>query len=269
MKKLTGEIIKYYSKYDEHVRLSKDPAHEIEFLITMHFIEKHLPKKGSILDVGGGTGKYAFELAKKGYDVVLIDVVPNHVDIANLIIKQKKLENKVVAFVGDVTNLKEFKNAKFDAVLCLGAVLSHVTYENDIDLAMKELVRVAKKDAPIFVSVIGRLGAAQYRLRYENKRIINYFTTLKTGFNSPGKTGGFTDAHFFLGKELENLFLLNKLKIVDKVGLEGLSSGFQEETNFIYKNKKIWNAWIEMLKETANDETAYGKSLHFMIIGKK
>lgn len=269
MKTLTNEVINYYSQYDEDRRLIKDPAHEIEFLITMHFLEKHLPKKGRILDAGGGTGRYSFELVKRGYNVILLDIVPKHVDIANSVITERKLKSKISAVVGDITNLEDFDNNQFDAVLCLGAALSHVTYSKDINLAMKELTRVAKKNAPIFVSVIGRLGAAQYRLRYEKKRLLEYKKTLKTGHNSPGQTGGFTNAHFFLGKELEQLFSNNKLKILDRVGLEGLSSVLQEETNTIYSEERIWNTWIQILKETANDETAYGKSLHFMIVGKK
>jgi 2-polyprenyl-3-methyl-5-hydroxy-6-metoxy-1,4-benzoquinol methylase len=42
----------------------------------MHFLEKHLPKKGLILDAGGGPGRYTIELARSGYDVVLLDLVP-------------------------------------------------------------------------------------------------------------------------------------------------------------------------------------------------
>ncbi|MBI4146578.1 hypothetical protein HY489_04540 [Candidatus Woesearchaeota archaeon] len=135
-----------------------------------------------------------------------------------------------------------------------------------IKKAMRELVRVAKKRAPIFVSVIGRFGAAQDRLREAPERLLVYKHTLRTGENIPV---GFTRAHFFFGRELEELFSRNNLKIIDKVGLEGMSSCFEKETNNLYKNKKLWSMWLDMLKQTANDPATYGASLHFMLIGRK
>ena len=42
----------------------------------MQFPKKYLPKKGLILDAGGGPCKYTVELAKQGYDVVLLDLAP-------------------------------------------------------------------------------------------------------------------------------------------------------------------------------------------------
>jgi len=38
------------SAEDEWRRLKKDPYHRLEFLVTMHFLEKHLPEEGAILD---------------------------------------------------------------------------------------------------------------------------------------------------------------------------------------------------------------------------
>lgn len=57
-------------------RLKQDPYHQIEFIVTMHFLSKYLPKTGLILDAGGGPGRYTIELAKRGYNVVLLDLVP-------------------------------------------------------------------------------------------------------------------------------------------------------------------------------------------------
>jgi hypothetical protein len=37
--------------------VGQDPYHQIEFIITMHFLEKHLSKKCLILDAGGGPGR--------------------------------------------------------------------------------------------------------------------------------------------------------------------------------------------------------------------
>jgi len=74
----SGLIKEYYveNSVSEWKRLVRDPFHRLEFDTTMLFLKKYLPKKGLVLDAGGGPGRYTIELAKLGYDVVLFDFVP-------------------------------------------------------------------------------------------------------------------------------------------------------------------------------------------------
>ena len=46
----TGQVRK------EWRRLVRDAYHRLEFMTTLHFLEKYLPPQGLILDAGGGTG---------------------------------------------------------------------------------------------------------------------------------------------------------------------------------------------------------------------
>ena len=66
----------------EWKRLVKDPFHELEFLTTFSFLKKYLPKNGLILDARGGPGRYTIELAKLDYDVILFDLVAEHLELA-------------------------------------------------------------------------------------------------------------------------------------------------------------------------------------------
>ncbi|MGB9779105.1 MAG: class I SAM-dependent methyltransferase, partial [Candidatus Bathyarchaeales archaeon] len=80
-------------------RLKIDPYHQIEFIVTMHFLRKYLPKKGLVLDAGGGPGRYTIELAKQGYDIVLLDIVPEMLKIAKRQIKKARVQDRVKQFV--------------------------------------------------------------------------------------------------------------------------------------------------------------------------
>ena len=80
-------------------RLKIDPYHQIEFIVTMHFLRKYLPKKGLVLDAGGGPGRYTIELAKQGYDVVLSDIVPEMLKIAKRQIKKARVQDRVKQLV--------------------------------------------------------------------------------------------------------------------------------------------------------------------------
>ena len=149
----TGQVRKEWN------RLVKDAYHRLEFETTLHFLEEHLPKKGLILDAGGGPGRYTIELARRGYEVVLLDMTPANLAFARLQIKRAKVQDKVTNIVeGSITDLSRFADNAFDAVVCSGGPLSHVLEKHQRDKATSELIRVTKKGAPLFVSVMGRLS---------------------------------------------------------------------------------------------------------------
>ena len=154
-------VKKHYTEYGmgEWERLFGHPYRQLEFDTTMHFLKKYLPEKGLVLDAGGGPGRYTIELAKMGWNVILLDLTPKLLEIARGKIKEAEVEKQVKQVVeGSVDNLSMFEDEAFDAVLCLGGPLNHLVYKKDRDTAAKELVRVAKRGSPIFVSVIGRLA---------------------------------------------------------------------------------------------------------------
>lgn len=99
------------------------------------------------------------ELARRGYDVVLLDLVPEMLKLAKNKAKRTGAALKVKQFVqGSIEDLSIFPDNTFDAVLCLGGPLSHLLKAEQRKNAAKELARVAKNGAPIFVSVISRIG---------------------------------------------------------------------------------------------------------------
>ena len=254
----------------EWKRLVQDSYHKVEFNTTMHFLNKILPKNGLILDAGGGPGRYTIELAKQGYDVVLLDITPANLELAKKQIKKEKLQNRVKEILaGSIVNLSRFADNSFDAVICLGGPLSHVLSKKDKQKAISELTRVAKKGAPIFVSVMGRLGLFTSALKLfpdeiDHPRFRKYRDTGTYLGNF-----GFTACHFFLPEELQKEFNHKNIKIINMVGLEGLGSNQQESINKLSKKKKLWKVWLETHYKTCTHPVAVGISEHMLIICKK
>lgn len=262
--------------YSENVlrewkRLVKDPVQRLEFDTTLRFLKKYLPKKGLILDAGGGPGRYSIELAKRGYNVVLLDLVPEHLEFAKKKIKQAKVQDKIKDItVGTITRLSKLEDNSFDAVLCLGGALSHVHPEQERKKAVSELIRVAKKNAPVFISVMGRLGTITkcHRWIHEVKDTSNFKKFYLKGEDYQWR-GGKAYAHFFELNELKLLFA-NKVRFLDNVGLEGLATPAQEQMNKMAKKEPIaWKNWLEMHNKLCTNPMVAEFSLHFMIIGKK
>ncbi|MFB0558718.1 MAG: class I SAM-dependent methyltransferase [Candidatus Bathyarchaeia archaeon] len=274
-----SDVVKSY--YDENAemeweRLVQDAYHRLEYIVTMYFLEKYLPEKGMILDAGGGPGRYTIDLVKMDYDVVLFDLSPRSLEVARREIKKAGLEGRVKKIVeGSITDLSEFGEGSFDAVLCLGP-LSHLLEEDDRNKAITELIRVAKKDAPIFASVISLYGVYRVVLKRLTDELLNpsheeMFTKgiHREDWHVDVSRRGFTDAKFFHPTEVRELFEDQGTETLEMATCEGLSSQLVEETNNLYEDKKKWERWLEIVLRTCNDPHILGLGEHFLYIGRK
>lgn len=76
-------IASYYTEYDEASRLHSTAVGRLEFERTRELLRRSLPPPPArVLDVGGGPGTHARWLVEDGYEVLLVDPVPKHVEQA-------------------------------------------------------------------------------------------------------------------------------------------------------------------------------------------
>lgn len=265
--------IKLYNEEAEREwkRLAKDQFHKLEFNTTLHFLKKYLPKKGFILDAGGGPGRYTIELAKMGYKVALLDLAPGNLEVARKKIKDSKVKENVISVEeGSIINLSRFKSNSFDAVLCLGGPISHVAKEKDRKKAASELIRVAKKSAPILISVMGKNGALMNALRRwpEEVRMKKHFEEFSIKGNDYMWHGGRGYAHFFTLSELVSL-VGNKTTVLEEVGLEGLATPQQDVFEKFAKKKKLMKNWMKTHYALCTNPTIADSSLHMLLVARK
>ena len=266
-------VEKHYSEYGikEWERLTRHPYHLLEFDTTMHFLKKYLPGSGLVLDAGGGPGRYTIELAKMGYEVILFDLTPKLLEIAREQIKKTKIEDRVTQILqGSIDDLSMFDDNTFDAIICLGGTLSHIVTRNLRQKAVNELVRVVKNDAPLFVSVIGRLALCMNTIVYlypELESDLDGFRRMTITGDYFGGTG-FAPTHFYTPEDLKAEFQ-GKTKILEMVGLEGIFSTHTKEYNEVYEMGKYNEILWETHLKTCTHPSIVGISEHFMIICRK
>ncbi len=260
----TGQVRK------EWRRLIRDAYHRLEFETTLHFLEKYLPKRGCILDAGGGPGRYTVALAKRGYQVVLLDLTPANLEFAQRQVKRAHLQDNIARIEqGSIVDLSRFLSNSFDAVVCLGGPLSHVGDARKRAQAISELTRVAKPDAPIFVSVMSKLSLLVVVLtQFPHEIELPQFKRAGAKGDIDGKTG-FTTCHFFLPEELRQAFTSKRMEILEMVGLEGLGSHHRKEINQLARNPKRWDTWLETHFHTCTHPTVVGISEHILIVSRK
>ena len=193
----------------EWERLDRDDFHRLEYDTTWRFLKKYLPAGGRVLDAGGGPGRYTVELARRGYDVVLLDLVAENLERAKEEIGRAGVEKHVKQVIeGNITDLSGFPDNSFDAVLCLGGPLCHVYLEAERQKAVAELVRVAKRGASVFASVMSRYGVMlatpegwPFAITDPREDFVRLY---ETGDEYAFVKDGY--CHFFTSSELEELF---------------------------------------------------------------
>lgn len=248
----------------------KDAYHRLEFETTLHFLKKHFPTQGLILDAGSGPGRYTVTLASQGYDLIMLDVTPANVEFAKRQIKRSGVQHRVKdAIQGSIVDLSRFADDTFDGVICLGGPLSHILDKRKRDRAIRELVRVAKPGAPIAVSVMSRLSVLVVELTLfpEEVEMAHYQKLLATGDYLGGQ--GFTACHFFLPEDFRAAFDDKGVKVMEMVGLEGISSSHRKELNRIARNERRWKIWQATHLKTCTHPAVVGTSEHMLIVARK
>ena len=150
MNEVEQMLNEYYNNYNEDERLIKDKAHQLEFITTTMFIEKYLKDGDRILEVGAGTGRYSINYAQKGYRVDAVELIKRNLDI----LKSKITDDmNIKAIQGNCIDLSIYADNTFDIALVLGP-LYHLYDENDIQKAIREVIRVTKKGGKIFIAFL-------------------------------------------------------------------------------------------------------------------
>jgi ubiquinone/menaquinone biosynthesis C-methylase UbiE len=135
------EVIAFYQRGDEPGRL--ESMGRLEFARTMALLERFLPPAPAVvLDVGGGAGAYALPLARRGYEVHLVDPIALHLEQALAAAQADPAAELASARIGDARALPQ-ADARADAVLLLGP-LYHLTEAAQRKRALEEALRVLR-----------------------------------------------------------------------------------------------------------------------------
>lgn len=214
----------HYERGLEESRLG-EPLGSVEFARTLEVALRVLPPAPAVVaDVGGGPGRYALELAGRGYEVVHRDLVPLHVEQVRAAARERGV--RVEAAVGDARRL-DLADGAVDAVLLLGPIYHLVEREQRLE-ALREAARVARPGAPVLVSAISRWAPRLHGWVAERTDVRSaVFPELvrraeRTGRLNDSVPGWFT-AYCHRPEQLREEVEAAGLLVEDLVGLEGLA----------------------------------------------
>lgn len=145
--KRTDVLRAYYESHDEDARFESKRG-KVEFLTTLHYIEKYLKPGMRILEIGAGTGRYSHTLAQKGYKVDAIELTECNIKV----FRAKTLPGEDISIQqGDAINLENIPSDTYDITLLLGPMY-HLYTDCDKHAAISEAIRVTKNGGIVFAA---------------------------------------------------------------------------------------------------------------------
>jgi SAM-dependent methyltransferase len=147
---MRADTMAYYRLGGETTRLAGGNG-RLEYIRTRDVLQRTLPPAPArVVDVGGATGVYAGPLAAAGYDVTLVDPVPEHVAASDAL-------DGVTAVIGDARAL-DLPDGTADATLLLGP-LYHLLDRADRIRAWREAARVTRPGGVVVAATISRFAS--------------------------------------------------------------------------------------------------------------
>lgn len=108
------------AKLSEFQQWQDSPWGRLRYAVAAANLAKHLPPGPlSILDIGGGNGLDAIELAARGHHVTIADISEQSLAQARAIAADRGLADRISTRLADVRSLdREFPPGSVDVVLC-------------------------------------------------------------------------------------------------------------------------------------------------------
>ncbi|MBS1686719.1 MAG: class I SAM-dependent methyltransferase [Bacteroidetes bacterium] len=268
------KIINYYDRFDEWARLDTAEG-RLEFDILMEIISAYVSPGATILDLGGGPGRYTAALSRLGYNMHLADLSPALIDVAHDKVKEHgDIDHIKSMIVADATDLSVYGSESMDAVLLMGP-LYHLTTAEEIQDCLSEVYRVLKDKGiliAVFIPWLSGLKSVVARALYKPEQADS--ATL----HHVSETGVFANKHEEGFQEGRYLRTDDLLRYLHELGFErwllrsvrGLGNGMETAIQQCKeKNISLYTSIMDLIMNTATEASVLESSGHAVYIGRK
>ena len=246
-----------YDIFNENARLNHSKAARVEFLTTVHYIEKYLKDGDKILDIGAGAGEYSLYFARRGYEVSALELAD-----ANIAAFRKKLtpEDSIDLVQGNALDLSHYADKSFDIVLLFGP-LYHLKNDEDKQRCISEAKRVCKDDGKIFFAFISNDFVFLTEFGYDT----NYFSN----GDYDKETFKLNDFPFVFHTvdAARNVLQSSNIKILHEIASDGASELLASKINEM--SDESYDRYLRYHFYICEKPELLGMTNHLLFVGKK
>jgi len=262
------EQVKVYYDANAQGEWERLEHHRAEFIITSRFMERYIKTGDTVLDVGGGPGRYSLHFAAKGNDVTLVDLSPGNAAFAKA--KAAEMGLPLTALAGDARVVDTMVEGEYDHVFLMGP-LYHLLEEADRVAAVEACMKKLKPGGLLYVSFISSIAGIIYMMKYEptllqSNPIEVEFAQLVID-DKPFAGVGFTQCYFIRQQDV--------LPFMERFPLEKLHFFGQEsilspcEPNIDAQTEEVRERWYTFAGQVCEKQELLSFSEHLMYIGRK
>lgn len=223
------DVRSYYNEAakQEWERLNNSYS-RVEFLSTLSLVNRYFPKEGKIMDIGSGPGRYSLELLKKGYQVELLDLSHEELNIAKCNISEAGLVADAYHCMS-ATEIGHFEEASFDSLLILGPMY-HLHHEEDRLKVLADAYKMLKPGGVALLAYINTWGALKASVFEfpESFEDIAHIDRYLEGNLKFAKEDSFTATFFTTPPKAMAEIGKTDFEIVSYAGAEGFLSGTRQ-----------------------------------------
>ncbi len=261
MSKRLEIVSSFYNEIDEDSRLHRSRHGQMEYLTTMHYINKYAKEGAKLLEVGAGTGRYSISLAKTGYDVTSVELVESNLDVLKA--NSKGLAN-LQAYQGDALDLSRFADNSFDVTLLFGP-LYHLYESKDVQKAIDEAIRVTKPEGVVLVAFL-----SVYAILFDNYLNGTLLAGIEENFTKDYKVRHFEE-QLFTGYdivEFEELFADKQVEHLNTVAVNGILELAEGRNDFAMSDEEL-DGFAKLWLTLCEKRELLGSSGHLLYICRK
>jgi S-adenosylmethionine-dependent methyltransferase len=273
MSKLNEKEERVGRHYDDAVfeyELMRSEYCPVEFTITARQLERWVPERAIVAEIGVGGAFYTELLARQGCSLHLVDVSARLLDTAWSKLRAGGFQDQIIDIdLASATNLHCLQSEKFDAVLMLGP-LYHLCKLDERQRSVSEAARVLKPGGVLFAAGINRLAYLRDLFRESPREILArrefHRQFLSDGNLDPEHAPPIGFAHLTTVAEFRELFT-ERFDEISMLGVESFAIIEQKTLSELQEEEAI--AWTDLIEQTATMPEALGVSDHFLFIGRK
>lgn len=142
---------------DEWTRLTRSRRGELNFLVHMDVLRRHVTADMDVLEIGAGSGIYTKELAHMTRRLVVSDISEVQLALNRDHMRELGVVDRVDEYrVLDLLDLNALEAESFDAVVCVGGPLSYLLDKESVGVS--QILRVVRPGGIVVLGVMSLIN---------------------------------------------------------------------------------------------------------------